>query len=341
MTELGIAGELADARKLIMEQVTAGMGEADVTESLARSYEARIADLPALRSEQRTQLTSAVNGGPWSKEQKKMLAAAVLNSGGRKGKSSSTRSKNQRCHHIENLLPTSTMAKLKDVLKYSKTSRMSIIAAAGKSLGIVNPDEITLFRMVSIIAVCDPSSTFTQHDVWDYMSVIQKFMKAGGASKVEYISEYPPTAELLPEAIQKAAYACEPNHPPELDWPELDTILGHMNKRGKRSSGSTDSTSRKKSTTKNTQASQPAAADTPPPAATSPLPNIDVWRLASSAGSRISSPPEPSVLMCERCRLPLTDGHVHSHDNAEKNLMTSLTQSPNLALSRALSRALS
>ena len=333
MTELGIAGELADARKLIMEQVTAGMGEADVTESLARSYEARIADLPALRSEQRTQLTSAVNGGPWSKEQKKMLAAAVLNNGGRKGKSSSTRSKNQRCHHIENLLPTSTMAKLKDVLKYSKTSRMSIIAAAGKSLGIVNPDEITLFRMVSIIAVCDPSSTFTQHDVWDYMSVIQKFMKAGGASKVEYISEYPPTAELLPEAIQKAAYACEPNHPPELDWPELDTILGHMNKRGKRSSGSTDSTSRKKSTTKNTQASQPAAADTPPPAATSPLPNIDVWRLASSAGSRISSPPEPSVLMCERCRLPLTDGHVHSHDNAEKNLMTSLTQSPNLALS--------
>ena len=93
MTELGIAGELADARKLIMEQVTAGMGEADVTESLARSYEARIADLPALRSEQRTQLTLAVNGGPWSKEQKKMLAAAVLNNGGRKGKSSSTRSK--------------------------------------------------------------------------------------------------------------------------------------------------------------------------------------------------------------------------------------------------------
>ena len=246
MAGLSIASELENAGSLIEVQVAAGMGEADVKEILARSYEARITELPTLSSEQKAKLTSAINGGPWTTEQRKMLASAVLNNGSRKRNAASMSKRlNQKCHNIENLIPTTYMVKLKDTDKYSEISRLSIIAAAAKTIGIVNPDETTLFRMVSIVAACAPASSFSQREVWDHMSTIQKFIKAGAASKLEYLSNFPPTAELLPEAIQTAAYAGEPaGLPPTLQWAELDTVLGDMKQRGSRSSPSSSSSHR-------------------------------------------------------------------------------------------------
>ena len=78
MADLSIASELENAGSLIEVQVAAGMGEADVKEILARSYEARITELPTLRSEQKAKLTSAINGGPWTNEQKKMLKLKLI-----------------------------------------------------------------------------------------------------------------------------------------------------------------------------------------------------------------------------------------------------------------------
>ena len=311
MAGLSIASELENAGSLIEVQVAAGMGEADVKEILARSYEARITELPTLSSEQKAKLTSAINGGPWTTEQRKMLASAVLNNGSRKRNAASMSKRlNQKCHNIENLIPTTYMVKLKDTDKYSEISRLSIIAAAAKTIGIVNPDETTLFRMVSIVAACAPASSFSQREVWDHMSTIQKFIKAGAASKLEYLSNFPPTAELLPEAIQTAAYAGEPaGLPPTLQWAELDTVLGDMKQRGSRSSSSTSSKSATQASVRKTPIEpKPAApAGTPTP---NPLPSVDVWRLASN-GPQVCSPKPDLPVICDKCKMSLADGHTH------------------------------
>ena len=207
MSELSILSELEKACDLITAQLAAGMDEADVKETLARSYEARIAAYPSLRSEQKAALTVAINEGPWSSEQKRMLATAVLASGTTKKQAARNATRqNQQAHRIENLIPMTTMVKVKDVEKYSETSRQSILAAAVKSLGIVNPDETTLFRLVSILAANKPASNMDQRTMWGQMSTIQKFVKAGVATKLEYIVIYPPTAVLLPAAIQTSCY---------------------------------------------------------------------------------------------------------------------------------------
>ena len=235
MSELATLSELEKACDLIDAQLAAGMDEADVKETLSRSYEARIAAYPSLRSEQKAALTVAINEGPWSSEQKRMLATAVLASGTTKKQAARNATRqSQQAHRIENLIPMTTMAKIKDVEKYSETSRKSILAAAVKSIGIVNPDETILLRLVSIIAASNPASNMDQRTVWDQMSTIQKFVKAGGATKLEYIVIYPPTAILLPAAIQTSCYGNE-TLPPELDWPELDSILGNFKQRGNRS----------------------------------------------------------------------------------------------------------
>jgi len=230
-----MCAEMKGVQNLLDAQVAAGMNEADVKESLCRSWIARITSHPALRDQQKSDLTSAITGGPWDASQKKLLASVVLANGTKASKAGSAASKraNQKAHRIENLLSMQVMARLKDVSKFSMTSRLSILASHAKLLGIENPDNITLFRMVGIVATCDPSASFDQEKVWDFMTTLQKFVKSGAPAKVEYLVDFPPTAELLPTDIQKSAFA-DGILPPVLEWPELETCLAQFKKRGER-----------------------------------------------------------------------------------------------------------
>ena len=230
-----MCAELKGIQGLLDAQVAAGMNEADVKESLCRSWIGRITSHPALRDQQKAALTSAITDGPWDTSQKKLLASTVLASGSKASKAGSASAKraNQKAHHIENLISMQVMAKLKDFSKFSITSRLSILASHAKMLGIENPDNITLFRMVGIVAVCDPSSSFDQEKVWDFMTMLQKFVKSGAPAKVEYLVDFPPTAELLPADIQQNAF---PGGilPPELEWPELEICLAQFKKQDER-----------------------------------------------------------------------------------------------------------
>ena len=326
---LAIVTELEDAANLIKLQLAAGLGEDDIKETLSRHYESRICGLPSLSSAHKSKLTEAINGGPWLPAQKKLLASAVLTSGSQlKKTASTTRRANQKCHHIENLIPMSSMAKLKDTAKYSEMSRVSIISASAKSLGIFNPDETTLFRMVQILAVTDPMSTYSQRKVWDHMDTIQKFVKAGAPAKVEYVTNYEPTAELLPDDIKASAYSDEHALPSPVEWVELDTAIANHKKRGDRSAPTEPTNKAPKQ-----RRLEDASEETTQPAPGTPLPSIELWRMSGASASTstlgspaakdlasasvVCSPVVKGPTICNKCMLKV-DEHGHTHKDDEE-----------------------
>lgn len=274
--------ELSGAAALLNAQTDAGMNENDVKEMMARSFEARIDAHPTLSAIDKSNLTSEITRGPWNAEQKKMLATSVLGNGSVKSKGSTSKRANQKAYNIENLIPMGTMVRLRDPTKYSVSSMLSLVGSAARTLGIENPDNTTLFRMVAIVASTS-ETTMNQDEVWTHMSTLQKYVKSKAnvdATKVEYIIMYPPTAELLPDDIQKNAYP-DGILPPELNWPELDTALGECKMKGARTN------KRPRETSPKGEVLVSASPSKPDPGPSSPLPSPNVFRFRTD--SRIVS----------------------------------------------------
>ena len=249
----GLVQDLAGISNLMEAQEKAGVHKDEVLQSLFRSWSARLMNQPLKLSVlERQQLTAAITACPWSAEQCKSLAEIVLTSGSKKHAASNIKT-TQKCFNFENFIPTDTVLKLKartftkvkandddyvmqEVAKFSVVSRLSFIAAAARQVGIVNPDECTLFKMVGILCVHDPNmqGSMTQDDVFEYMNTVQTFIKAPGP-KIEFIETFPPTAELLPTKIREAAFP-DGVIPPEVVMPELKTVLANFKMRGGRKS---------------------------------------------------------------------------------------------------------
>ena len=276
----GLLKELAGAAALVQAQIAAGLSENDVKEMLARSFEARIDAHPPLQGADKSQLTTEITSGPWNAEQK-ILATAVLGNGSMKSKANASKRPNQKALNIENLIPTDTMVRLREPSKYSIASMLSLVASTAKALGIQNPDTATLFRMTAIVAAASETS-MSQKEVWIHMNTIQKYVKtkARNSSEVEYVTVYPPTASLLPGDIQKSAYP-DGILPPELDWPELDMVLGASKMKGARMAKNTGATNPKVQAANLLPTSPSASA----PAVSSLMPSPDVFRFR--ADSRI------------------------------------------------------
>ena len=274
--------ELSGASALLQAQTDAGMNANDVKEMMARSFEARIDAHPTLSASDKSNLTSEITRGPWNAEQKKMLATSVLGNGLAKSKRSASTRANQKAYNIENLIPMGTMVRLRDPTKYSVSSMLSLVGSAARTLGIENPDNTTLFRMVAIVASTSETS-MNQDEVWTHMSTLQKYVKSkanSDANKVEYLIMYPPTAELLPADIQKNAYP-DGILPPELNWPELDTVLGESKMKGARTLKTPKDTNPKG------QVLVSASPSKPDPGSSSPMPSPSVFRFRTD--SRILS----------------------------------------------------
>ena len=75
--------QLAGASELLRSQVAAGQNSDDVLESMYRSWQQRLSGMAHCGSpKQKSALTEAITAGPWTSEQRKELANAVLNNGG-------------------------------------------------------------------------------------------------------------------------------------------------------------------------------------------------------------------------------------------------------------------
>jgi len=323
MTET-MCSELANVGELLEAQVSAGQSRADVIECLFRSWMSRLSTGPAAGAKQKAALTQAITNGPWTADQRKDLASAVLHGGSHKNAASKARRPNQKAHKFENLVPMSVMLKLKDTTKYSTTSRLSIVAGAARSLGLEIVDNKTLYRMVALVAYQEGNYDMSQDTVWQHMTTLQTFLQSSNRVAVEFLEEYPPTAVLLPNDIQQSAYGSG-ELPPELNLADLDTVLGDNKMRGGRrlsgkfkTTGSATVDSPMSSVQGIVPSNAPAvlASD---PAASSVLPSAQCFRFR--ADSKIIDEPKPQApkVICESCSkvIPAPD---HDHENAENDL---------------------
>jgi hypothetical protein len=248
------------------------------------------------------------------------LAAAVL--GGNQMKAASkARRPNQKAHFIENLLPLDVMLKLKDTSKYSITSRLSILAGGARSLGLELVDNKTLYRMVALVAFQEGNYEMSQETVWHHMTTVQTFLQTSVRVPVEFLAEYPPTSELLPDDIKKAAFGSG-ELPPELNLAaDLDTVLGGNKMRGgRRLSGKSKSKIEASPTT------EPSVQGTSPlelasaSAASSVLPSANCFRFR--ADSMIVDDPKPPApkIYCESCSAMVPAPHDEPNDHADPKL---------------------
>ena len=227
-----LAEELESVGDLLKAQTQAGMDKDDVLQSVFASWVNRLSNMK-LNNPSKTLLTSSLKRTPFSPGQIKELAGIILGGVVEQGckKGGRPQTKNQKCIHFENFVRTETMCKLRGT-SLSKLSKACLLASEGSLVGLVNPDQPTLFRMVALLAWSEQCFDMQQDEVFETMDKIQNFIKgmASNTKHLPYITEYPVNAEGLPESHQ-AVYGG--TLPPELDIPELSAILAGKLMRGR------------------------------------------------------------------------------------------------------------
>ncbi len=169
------SSELEQVNDLVQSQLAAGLEERDVITTLFNSWTARLESLCAgLNDKEKTLLTKAVHAGPWSDAQRKELAFTILHS---QVDRAGLRRSNQKCMHIENMIPEDIFCKLRNWKQYSQLSRASMLASVARSIAIENPDQPTLYRMVAILAYCEDNFDMAQDKVFELMDKLQTYIK--------------------------------------------------------------------------------------------------------------------------------------------------------------------
>ena len=139
---------------------------------------------------------------------------------------------NQTCLHFENFIPECAWCELRS-RNISVLPRAQLIARVGASIGLINPSEPTLFRMVAVLAYGGGDYDMTQQQVWDYMEKIQTFTKSVKTPRdMMYIVDYPVSASLLPDSLASSAYPSG-DLPVDVTIPDLDTIISDKKQRGR------------------------------------------------------------------------------------------------------------
>ena len=122
---------------------------------------------------------------------------------------------------------------IRDATKHSQFARAHAIAKQACFIGIENPSQPTLFRMVSLVAWGESNFEMSQAEVFNLMdkiqSLIKGFRKPDGLS---YLETYPVSASQLTPAMQALCYP-DSKLPIDITIPDLDTILMDKKQRGR------------------------------------------------------------------------------------------------------------
>ena len=232
-----IKDDLRGAAALLEAQKLASLDEQESMHVLFSSIFAHVSKLPAGMSQSDVlDITKLSNEGPWTSDQKKQLALALVKSNtGLVASKADMTPQNQQCHHFENMIDEQAWGEIR-AKNSSMLSRAQTIARVAASINLVNPDQPTLFRMCAILAWSNEDWEFSQANVWDYMYKIQTFIKAnkpkGSSSALPYIAQYQVSASDLPLELKQLAYG-DGELPVDVTIPELDAILAGKKMRGR------------------------------------------------------------------------------------------------------------
>ena len=141
---LGMVGSCIDS------QVLAGISAEDASSRLFESSVLRTQALPRLKADDETAVVRAISTSSFDAERKTILIKAIHGKSIAHGGVVSVRSKNQTCLHFENMLPDTLWEVLKTQDRTDEATA-SILSQHGSMIGLVNPSEKTLRRMVSIV----------------------------------------------------------------------------------------------------------------------------------------------------------------------------------------------
>ena len=224
--------QLKGANELLALQVDAGLDKTETLASMFASCQAQLALVGAIPKPDVADLMRASNGGPWTLEQKKELATRINNNESSPAAHAPKKRLNQTCLHFEKLIPECAWCELRS-RNISVLPRAQLIARVGASIGLINPSEPTLFRMVAVLAYGGGDYEMTQQQVWDYMEKIQTFTKSVKTPRdMMYIVDYPVSASLLPDSLASSAYPSG-DLPVDVTIPDLDTIISDKKQRGR------------------------------------------------------------------------------------------------------------
>ena len=152
MRSYELTRELATLDGLVSAHVESGLNEDVVIASLYRSWSERINSLSQLTTQDATDLTIAINSGPWRAHEKLSLSELVMQHAGPSPRRSprGNRRQNQSCLTFENFLNMADWAKLRS--KILRVARIVVVASRAFSLNIELPTEPTLYRFIKVTA---------------------------------------------------------------------------------------------------------------------------------------------------------------------------------------------
>ena len=167
--------------KTIESQIATGLPKDDVLNSQFRAWSKRFANLP-----EDDDLTDAfseeVAKGPWTAKMKVELGRVLMERGGGasvegKAAEDAPRRPMQKCENFENFLTQKDWASIRrdGVIK---AFVISVIGARSDKLGIINPSERTLNRMVRITAFCLKQYEWGTGDVRECKTLIRAAIKS-------------------------------------------------------------------------------------------------------------------------------------------------------------------
>lgn len=225
-----LVADLADVVELVDAQVDAGLNRDEVMQSLFNSWSQRLTCASKLSPKGKALVTNAISKGPWSESQRADLASILLG-GDKQSTKAVARRSTQKMQNPENFIKMTTFIKLKS--KISRSSRMSMLAADMRAVGLQNPDQPTLYKLVAIVAYCEDNHDMTQDEVWSCMDDIQTYIKSvPRCNALPYDTHYPVSADLLHDVVKQNAYGNDAP-PAALDIPELAAVLGSAKMRGR------------------------------------------------------------------------------------------------------------
>ena len=233
-----LAAEMNGLSELLESQVAVGMCREEVLEALFRSWMDRVTSITdKLQNGVITQLSNAIKNTPFSDDQKKSLARAILTIGAAASKKKTAGRPNQKCHNLENFLPEQKWVLMKRA-GISMNTRLSIMAQVCGAMRLVNPDQPTLFRGVAIAEYCSQNYDASQEQVHRYMDTLKAMIKQHPEnSELEYVINFPISANDLPSGHQAAIGT---PLPVDVDIPDLATILGGNKMRGRKPKAAAD-----------------------------------------------------------------------------------------------------
>ena len=238
-----MARELATLDCLVSAHVDSGLSADVVITSLYRSWSDRISSLPQMTTPEATDLTIAINSGPWRAQEKRALSELVMQHVGPSPRRSPrcNRRQNQSCLTFENFLNMADWAKLRS--NTLRGARIVVVAYRAFSLNIELPTEPTLYRFIKMIAYGERCSVAhvdfdqglvdtTKEKVRAAISAHFLSSKSRRDPTLPFIVNYPLTPHELPDALRTRAYECDGTVPESVHIPELDTILAGTQVRG-------------------------------------------------------------------------------------------------------------